>query len=86
AAVLGVFVGLTAVLKCLDMGFRCLFSIVILFVAGWLVWELSPLQEWIGTGKGYWEQLSSWFGTVTGWIGDLGGDSGGGTGTGTGTG
>ncbi|MFC9959559.1 protein kinase [Streptomyces nigra] len=62
----------------------CLFSIVILFVAGWLVWELSPLQEWIGTGKGYWEQLSSWFGTVTGWIGDLGGDSGGGTGTGTG--
>ncbi|MBQ1001319.1 MULTISPECIES: serine/threonine-protein kinase [Streptomyces] len=64
----------------------CLFSIVILFVAGWLVWELSPLQEWIGTGKGYWEQLSSWFGTVTGWIGDLGGDSGGGTGTGTGTG
>ncbi|MEV8092122.1 serine/threonine-protein kinase [Streptomyces nigra] len=66
----------------------CLFSIVILFVAGWLVWELSPLQEWIGTGKGYWEQLSSWFGTVTGWIGDLGGDSGtgGGTGGGTGTG
>ncbi|MGW7663079.1 protein kinase domain-containing protein [Streptomyces sp. NPDC054756] len=54
----------------------CLFTIVILFVAGWLVWELSPLQEWIGTGKGYWEQLSSWFGTVTDWIGDLGGSSG----------
>ncbi|MFE7892354.1 protein kinase [Streptomyces sp. NPDC057412] len=54
----------------------CLFTIVILFVAGWLVWELSPLQEWIGTGKGYWEQLSSWFGTVTDWIGDLGGNSG----------
>ncbi|MGW6737635.1 serine/threonine-protein kinase [Streptomyces sp. NPDC055013] len=59
----------------------CLFTIVILFVAGWLVWELSPLQEWIGTGKGYWEQLSDWFGTVSGWIGDLGG-SGGGSGTG----
>ncbi|MER6527862.1 serine/threonine-protein kinase [Streptomyces sp. NPDC001508] len=55
----------------------CLFTIVILFVAGWLVWELSPLQDWIGTGKGYWAQLSDWFGTVTGWIKDLGGGSGG---------
>ncbi|MEV0177557.1 serine/threonine-protein kinase [Streptomyces sp. NPDC050803] len=53
----------------------CLFTIVILFVAGWLVWELSPLQEWIGTGKGYWEQLTDMFSTVTGWIGDLGGGS-----------
>ncbi|WP_432197262.1 protein kinase domain-containing protein [Streptomyces sp. bgisy027] len=54
----------------------CLFTIVILFVAGWLVWELSPLQEWIGTGKSYWDQLSDWFSTVTGWIGDLGSGSG----------
>ncbi|GAA3303190.1 hypothetical protein GCM10020295_51110 [Streptomyces cinereospinus] len=54
----------------------CLFTVVILFVAGWLIWELSPLQEWIGTGKGYWEQLTDWFGTVTGWIGELGGGSG----------
>ncbi|MFF8634324.1 serine/threonine-protein kinase [Streptomyces pilosus] len=51
----------------------CLFTVLILFVAGWLVWELSPLQDWIGTGKGYWEQLSDWFGSVTGWIEDLGG-------------
>ncbi|MET9732854.1 serine/threonine-protein kinase [Streptomyces sp. NPDC006458] len=50
----------------------CLFTIIILFVAGWLVWELSPLQGWIGTGKGYWEQLSDWFGTVTDWVGELG--------------
>jgi serine/threonine-protein kinase len=64
----------------------CLFTIVILFVAGWLIWELSPLQDWIGTGKGYWDQLTDWFGTVTGWIEDLGGSSGAETGTGTGTG
>jgi serine/threonine-protein kinase len=56
----------------------CLFSIVIVFVAGWLIWELSPLQDWIGTGKSYWDQLSDWFGKVTGWIEDLGGGSGGG--------
>ncbi|MFF4753025.1 protein kinase domain-containing protein [Streptomyces sp. NPDC002514] len=53
----------------------CLFTIVILFVAGWLVWELSPLQDWIGTGKSYWGQLSDWFSTVTGWFKDLGGSS-----------
>ncbi|MFI7383081.1 serine/threonine-protein kinase [Streptomyces sp. NPDC049813] len=51
----------------------CLFMIVILFVVSWLVWEFTPLQDWIGTGKGYWAQLSDWFTTVTGWIGDLGG-------------
>ncbi|MEB3962873.1 protein kinase [Streptomyces kunmingensis] len=50
----------------------CLFMIVILFVVSWLVWEFTPLQDWIGTGKGYWAQLSDWFSTVTGWIGDLG--------------
>ncbi|MCT7355440.1 serine/threonine protein kinase, partial [Streptomyces sp. 15-116A] len=54
----------------------CLFTIVILFVAGWLIWELSPLQSWIGTGKGYWEQLTDWFGQATGWIEKLGGSSG----------
>ncbi|MFI8889433.1 serine/threonine-protein kinase [Streptomyces paradoxus] len=55
----------------------CLFTIVILFVAGWLIWELSPLQEWIGTGKGYWDQLTDWFSTVTGWFEKLGGSSSG---------
>ncbi|MEV2255372.1 serine/threonine-protein kinase [Streptomyces sp. NPDC050147] len=52
----------------------CLFTIIILFVASWLVWELSPLQEWIGTTKGYWEQLTDWYDTVSGWIGKLGGN------------
>ncbi|MEV6172894.1 serine/threonine-protein kinase [Streptomyces sp. NPDC051954] len=55
----------------------CLFTIVILFVAGWLVWELSPLQDWIGTGKSYWDQIGDMFSTVTGWVEKLGGgDSG----------
>ncbi|MFE0457558.1 serine/threonine-protein kinase [Streptomyces sp. NPDC058914] len=59
----------------------CLFTIVILFVAGWLVWEFTPLQDWIGTGKGYWDQLSTWVGDLAGWIEDLGGNSGGDGGT-----
>ncbi|MFF1721037.1 serine/threonine-protein kinase [Streptomyces sviceus] len=55
----------------------CLFTIVILFVASWLIWELSPLQEWIGTGKSYWQQVGDIIDTVSGWIGDLGGKSSG---------
>ncbi|MEU3932926.1 serine/threonine-protein kinase [Streptomyces sp. NPDC029044] len=54
----------------------CLFTIVILFVAGWLIWELSPLQGWIGTTKGYWAQLTDWFSAVTGWFEKLGSSSG----------
>ncbi|MYT71253.1 serine/threonine-protein kinase [Streptomyces sp. cg28] len=54
----------------------CLFMIVILFVVSWLVWEFTPLQDWIGTGKGYWDQLSTWFDDITGWIGDLGSKTG----------
>ncbi|MCX4859816.1 serine/threonine protein kinase [Streptomyces canus] len=55
----------------------CLFTIVILFVASWLIWELSPLQDWIGTGKSYWQQLGDMIDTVSGWISDLGGKSSG---------
>ncbi|WP_328633291.1 serine/threonine-protein kinase [Streptomyces sp. NBC_00356] len=54
----------------------CLFMIVMLFVVSWLVWEFTPLQDWIGTGKGYWAQISDWFSTVSGWIGDLGSKTG----------
>ncbi|MEU8466944.1 serine/threonine-protein kinase [Streptomyces sp. NPDC029006] len=56
----------------------CLFTIVILVVASWLVWELTPLHTWIGQGKGYWHQLSDWISTASGWVKDLSGSSGGG--------
>ncbi|MFB7594743.1 serine/threonine-protein kinase [Streptomyces sp. NPDC056160] len=52
----------------------CLFTIVILFVAGWLVWELSPLQGWIGTGRGYWSQLTHWVHQAGGWVKNLSGN------------
>ncbi|MFJ7202768.1 serine/threonine-protein kinase [Streptomyces sp. NPDC098789] len=58
----------------------CLFTLVLLFVAGWLVWELTPLQEWVGTGKGWWDQVWSWGTEVKNWVGDLGGGGGGSTG------
>ncbi|XUL88510.1 serine/threonine-protein kinase [Streptomyces galilaeus] len=49
----------------------CLFTIILLFVAGWLVWELTPLQDWIGTGRSYWREISHVAGQVSGWVKDL---------------
>ncbi|MDW4905255.1 serine/threonine-protein kinase [Streptomyces sp. ADMS] len=54
----------------------CLFTIIILFVAAWLIWELSPLQGWIGSTKGFFAQLGDLIDTVSGWVGELGGGSG----------
>ncbi|GHA10527.1 protein kinase [Streptomyces echinoruber] len=62
----------------------CLFTIVILVVASWLIWELSPLRDWIGQGRGYWQQLSHWFHTVSDWVGKLSNDGGSGGSGGTG--
>ncbi|MFF3447091.1 serine/threonine-protein kinase [Streptomyces sp. NPDC002667] len=53
----------------------CLFTIVILFVAGWLIWEFSPLQHWIGSGRSYWGELTHWYDNVKNWVGDLGSKS-----------
>ncbi|MFG3142168.1 protein kinase [Streptomyces sp. NPDC048211] len=60
----------------------CLFTLVLLVVASWLIWELTPLKDWIGQGQSYWQAITDAFDTVTGWISKLGGDSGG-SGSGT---
>ncbi|MER5795377.1 serine/threonine-protein kinase [Streptomyces sp. NPDC001980] len=54
----------------------CLFLVVILFVAGWLIWDLTPVHTWVGQGRGYWNQLSHWANSVSNFIGDLGNGSG----------
>ncbi|MFI9290069.1 serine/threonine-protein kinase [Streptomyces gardneri] len=60
----------------------CLFTIVLFVVAGWLIWELTPLQGWIAEGKGYWEAIGDGISKVTDWISTIGEatDSGGTTG------
>ncbi|MFF4080787.1 serine/threonine-protein kinase [Streptomyces sp. NPDC001777] len=60
----------------------CLFTLILLFVAGWLIWELTPLQDWIGEGKSYWKAITDTVSTITGWISDLGGGDSGSSGTG----
>ncbi|MFF1925503.1 protein kinase [Streptomyces sp. NPDC058221] len=54
----------------------CLFTLVLLVVASWLIWELTPLSDWIGQGQGYWHAVKDAASTVTDWISKLGGDSG----------
>ncbi|WP_406394775.1 serine/threonine-protein kinase [Streptomyces sp. NBC_00887] len=54
----------------------CLFTLVLLVVAGWLIWELTPLQDWVAQGKGYWEAIGDGISKVSGWFEDLGGSSG----------
>ncbi|MEV4880939.1 serine/threonine-protein kinase [Streptomyces cyaneofuscatus] len=58
----------------------CLFTVVLLIIAGWLIWELTPLQDWVAQGKGYWEAIGDAIGKVTDWVSKIGeatGDSGG---------
>ncbi|MFD0414845.1 serine/threonine-protein kinase [Streptomyces sp. NPDC127108] len=52
----------------------CLVVLVILFIASWLVWELSPLQDWIGTTKSYWDQIKDVYNTVSDWSGKINGN------------
>ncbi|THA30866.1 serine/threonine protein kinase [Streptomyces sp. A1277] len=55
----------------------CLFTLVLLFVASWLIWELTPLKDWIGEGQSYWHAITDAVSTVKDWISGLGGSGGG---------
>lgn len=59
----------------------CLFSVVLFMVAGWLIWELTPLQSWIAEGKSYWQAIGDGISSFTEWVSGLA-DSGSGTTTG----
>ncbi|MGW0879619.1 serine/threonine-protein kinase [Streptomyces sp. NPDC002671] len=50
----------------------CLFTIVILVVASWLIWELTPLHTWVGQGRGYWHEVTHFAGQVGHWMKELG--------------
>ncbi|PGH50141.1 serine/threonine protein kinase, partial [Streptomyces sp. Ru87] len=50
----------------------CLFTVLILIVAAWLIWELTPLQDWVAEGKSFWQATTDWIGQATDWISQLG--------------
>lgn len=49
----------------------CLFTVLILVVGSWLVWELTPVQDWIADGKGFWDQVTDWATDLKNWISDF---------------
>ncbi|MFD5068332.1 protein kinase [Streptomyces sp. NPDC058369] len=51
----------------------CLFTLVLLFVASWLIWELTPLKDWIGTGQSYWHAITDAASKVKDWMSEIGG-------------
>ncbi|MEV0097094.1 serine/threonine-protein kinase [Streptomyces sp. NPDC050738] len=54
----------------------CLFIALILFVGGWLFWELA-LQDWVGSTKGFFAQVGDIIDKVNDFISSIGGsDSG----------
>ncbi|MBT2491194.1 serine/threonine protein kinase [Streptomyces sp. ISL-96] len=54
----------------------CLFTIVLLFVASWLIWEFSGLQEWIGTTKGFFAQIGDVIDSISKFVSDLSSSTG----------
>ncbi|WP_328400019.1 serine/threonine protein kinase [Streptomyces sp. NBC_00390] len=50
----------------------CLVMVVLFFVAGWLIWELTPLQGWIAEGKSYWQAIGDGIEKVSDWLSKLG--------------
>ncbi|MCC3653624.1 serine/threonine protein kinase [Streptomyces sp. S07_1.15] len=50
----------------------CLFTIAVFILAGWLVWEFTPVQSWVAEGKSFWQATTDGIGQVVDWISELG--------------
>ncbi|MFF9848265.1 serine/threonine-protein kinase [Streptomyces litmocidini] len=60
----------------------CLIMIVLFVVAGWLIWELTPLQDWVAQGKSYWQAIGDGISAVSDWVSSIGDSTGSGGATG----
>ncbi|MFE3017273.1 serine/threonine-protein kinase [Streptomyces sp. NPDC059256] len=50
----------------------CLFSVFMLVVVCWMIWELTPVQGWIAEGKSFWTAIGDGITSVKDWVNELG--------------
>ncbi|MFI1253245.1 serine/threonine-protein kinase [Streptomyces netropsis] len=50
----------------------CLFMILILVLGSWLVWEFTPLKDWVADGKSFWDATWDWVTDMKDWVSGLG--------------
>ncbi|MEU0185606.1 protein kinase [Streptomyces sp. NPDC006207] len=50
----------------------CFTMIVVLIVIFMLAWYLTPLQDWLNTGKGLWDTVTGWISEVWNWVSTIG--------------
>ncbi|MCA6094573.1 serine/threonine protein kinase [Streptomyces sp. SCA3-4] len=49
----------------------CLFMIVVLVVGSWLIWEFTPLKDWVADGKSFWDATWDWVTDAKDWVSGL---------------
>ncbi|ARQ70408.1 serine/threonine-protein kinase [Streptomyces marincola] len=47
----------------------CLFMVLILVIICILVWNFTPVQDWIADGRSFWDTVTQWFDDVREWLG-----------------
>lgn len=50
----------------------CLFMVLICVVIVVLVWNFTPLQDWIAEGKSFWQATQDWFDSTWEWLSTVG--------------
>ncbi|MFI2078243.1 serine/threonine-protein kinase [Streptomyces triculaminicus] len=53
----------------------CLFMILVLVVGSWLVWEFTPLKDWVADGKSFWDATWDWFTDLKDWVSNVGSEA-----------
>ncbi|MBY8888014.1 serine/threonine protein kinase [Streptomyces sp. PTM05] len=53
----------------------CLFMVAIIVVIGVLVWNFTPVPQWVADGRSWWQASSDWVRTAWHWASNLGNSS-----------
>ncbi|PWI45255.1 serine/threonine-protein kinase [Streptomyces sp. ICBB 8177] len=54
----------------------CLFMVAIIVVIGVLVWNFTPVPQWVADGRSWWQASSDWVRSAWHWVSSLGNSAG----------